>query len=67
MSVVLACATYLPSAQCFALLPLAGAFSRTGSVAGATLDYDLDRQAVTVVASRSYRWVQGIWQWGPLS
>lgn len=55
MSVVLAHAAYLPSAQCFAMLPLVGAFRRTGSGAGAVLDYDLARQAVTVVAQRSYR------------
>lgn len=55
MSVVLAAAAYLPSAQCFALLPLVGAAGRTGSSSGATLDYDLDKQAVTIVANRSYR------------
>lgn len=54
MSVVLAYATYLPSAQCFALLPLAGGFTRTGSTGGAVLDYDLDKEAVTVVAQRAY-------------
>lgn len=55
MSVVLAHAAYLPTAQCFALLPLVGGFSRTGSTSGAVLDYDLERQAVTVVAQRPYR------------
>ncbi|PRW58899.1 rubisco small subunit N-methyltransferase [Chlorella sorokiniana] len=54
MSVVLAYAAYLPSAQCFALLPLVGGFRRTGSAAGAVLDYDLERQAVTLVAQRPY-------------
>ncbi|KAL4445791.1 hypothetical protein ABPG77_008990 [Micractinium sp. CCAP 211/92] len=54
MSVVLAHAAYLPTAQCFALLPLVGGFSRTGSTSGAVLDYDLERQAVTVVAQRPY-------------
>ena len=55
MSVVLAHAAYLPSAQCFALLPLVGGFARTGSAAGAQLDYDMERQAVTLVAQRGYR------------
>ena len=55
MSVVLAHAAYLPTAQCFALLPLVGGFFRTGSTSGAVMDYDLDRQAVTVVAQRPYR------------
>jgi histone-lysine N-methyltransferase SETD3 len=55
MSVVLAHAAYLPSAQCFALLPLVGAFHRTGSSAGAVLDYDLEAEAVTLVAQRTYR------------
>ncbi len=55
MSVVLVHATYLPAAQCFALLPLVGGFCRTGSDSGASLDYDLERQAVTVVARRPYR------------
>ena len=55
MSVVLAHAAYLPTAQCFALLPLVGGFCRTGSTSGAVMDYDLDRQAVTVVAQRPYR------------
>ena len=59
MSVVLAHAAYLPAAQCFALLPLAGAFRRTGSGSGAVLDYDVERGAVTVVAQRSYRWAGG--------
>jgi histone-lysine N-methyltransferase SETD3 len=54
MSVVLAHAAYLPSAQCFALLPLVGGVPRTGSAGGATLDYDAARQAVTLVAARPY-------------
>ncbi|PSC76514.1 U3 small nucleolar ribonucleo MPP10 [Micractinium conductrix] len=54
MSVVLAKAAYLPTAQCFALLPLAGGFARTGSASGAVLDYDMDRQAVTLVVQRPY-------------
>lgn len=57
MSVVLAHASYLPSAQCFALLPLVGGVTRTGSVSGAVLDYDLDRQSVTLVAQQNYMYV----------
>lgn len=61
---VLAHAAYLPSAQCFALLPLVGGFRRTGSASGAVLDYDLERQAVTLVAQRPYRcgagWAVGL-------
>ncbi|KAL4859859.1 Nucleolar GTP-binding protein 1 [Chlorella vulgaris] len=53
MSVVLMHAAYLPSAQCFAMLPLVGGFCRTGSSSGALLDYDLERGAVTVVAQRT--------------
>jgi hypothetical protein len=60
MSVVLAYAAYLPTAQCFALLPLVAGFCRTGSSSGAVLDYDMDRQAVTVVTQRSYRWERGV-------
>ena len=54
MSVILSAAAYLPTAQCFALLPLVGSLRRTGSAGGSVLDYDLDRQAVTLVASRPY-------------
>ena len=54
MSVILAAAAYLPSAQCFALLPLVGSMRRTGSAGGAVLDYDFDRQSVTLVTSRPY-------------
>ncbi|KAG7675298.1 hypothetical protein Ndes2526B_g08170 [Nannochloris sp. 'desiccata'] len=54
MSVILATAAYLPSAQCFALLPLVGSIRRTGSAGGAVLDYDFDRQSVTLVTSRPY-------------
>ena len=54
MSVILAHGSYLPTAQCFALLPIVGALRRTGSAGGAVLDYDFDRQAVTLVASRPY-------------
>jgi histone-lysine N-methyltransferase SETD3 len=54
MSVILSAAAYLPSAQCFALLPLVGSLRRTGSAGGAVLDYDFDRQSVTLVSSRPY-------------
>ncbi len=68
MTVVLAHAAYLPSAQCFALLPLVGGFRRTGSASGAVLDYDLERQAVTLVAQMPYRCgSRGLWSvlwWG---
>lgn len=67
MSLVLAHAAYLPSAQCFALLPLVGGLRRTGSAAGAALDYDTERQAVTLVAQRPYRCDGGAtvdsWAW----
>lgn len=54
MTVVLSHAIYLPSAECFALLPLLGNMSRTGSSAGAVIDYDFDLEAVTLTASQSY-------------
>lgn len=57
MSVVLAHAAYLPSAACFALLPLAAQVLRTGDESGALLDYDLQRERVTICATRPYRWV----------
>jgi protein-histidine N-methyltransferase len=53
-SVVLSHAAYLPSAQCFALLPLVGGLPRTGSASGAELDYDADRQAAVLVATKRY-------------
>lgn len=54
MSVVLAMAAYLPTAQCFALLPLIGLMKRTGSSGGATLDYDPKKGSVVLKASRPY-------------
>lgn len=54
MSVVLSSAIYLPSAQCFALLPLASSMRRTGSAAGATVDYEPDSGSVIVRATRPY-------------
>lgn len=53
--VVLAHACFLPSAECFALLPLASLMSRTGNENGCDLDYDADRKAVVVAATRPYR------------
>lgn len=40
-TVVLACSIYLPSAQCFALLPYVSFMQRTGNDNGCTVDYDL--------------------------
>jgi histone-lysine N-methyltransferase SETD3 len=53
--VVLASAVYLPSAECFALLPLAGLLGRTGNDNGCNLDYDAAQGAVVVTAGRPYR------------
>lgn len=55
MAVVLAHAAYLPSAACFALLPLVAHAPRTGDESGALLDYDLQRERVAVTATRPYR------------
>ena len=54
MTVVLAHAAFLPSAQCFALLPLVGAAPRTGSAGGAQLDYDPESSSVVLRAARPY-------------
>lgn len=54
-AVVLANASYLPSAECFALLPLAGQLGRTGNDNGCDLDYDSDLGAVVVKSARPYR------------
>lgn len=40
-AVILAHAIYLPSAQCFALLPYVSFMQRTGNDNGCTVDYDL--------------------------
>eukprot|EP00879_Flechtneria_rotunda_P015067 GHRR01015744.1.p1 GENE.GHRR01015744.1~~GHRR01015744.1.p1 ORF type:complete len:507 (+),score=158.49 GHRR01015744.1:326-1846(+) len=53
--VVLASTSYLPSAQCFAIVPAASCLGRTGNDNGCTLDYDTGRQTVMVVATRPYR------------
>jgi hypothetical protein len=49
--VVVAHALYLPSAQCFALLPLASQLGRTGSGNGCSCDFDTERGRVVVSAS----------------
>eukprot|EP00882_Tetradesmus_deserticola_P007360 GHRQ01007754.1.p1 GENE.GHRQ01007754.1~~GHRQ01007754.1.p1 ORF type:complete len:476 (+),score=189.66 GHRQ01007754.1:146-1573(+) len=53
--VVLACSTFLPSAECFALVPVASCLARTGNDNGCSLDYDAQRQAVVVTSTRPYR------------
>jgi histone-lysine N-methyltransferase SETD3 len=57
--VVLAHASYLPSAELFALLPLAGQLGRTGNENGCDLDYDAGSGAVVLKSARPYRWVPG--------
>lgn len=54
--VVLACTTYLPSAECFALVPVACSMGHTGNDNGCTLDYDADSGTVKVITTRPYRW-----------
>jgi hypothetical protein len=54
-TVILAHALYLPSAGCFALLPVASTLGRTGSEGACTLDYVEDRKAVVVKATRPMR------------
>ena len=51
MSVVLAAALYLPAAQCFALVPLLSSVRRSGRESAATLDYDAQRESVTLTTS----------------
>lgn len=55
LATVVATAAYLPSAGCFALAPLLCAARRTGDEAGAELDYDAGREAVTLTAARLHR------------
>ena len=55
MSVVLASAVYLPAASCFALVPLISGVRRSGRSKAAALDYDADRESVTVTAAAEYR------------
>jgi protein-histidine N-methyltransferase len=54
VSVVLARAAYLPSAGCFALLPLVGDADRTGAADGAVLDYDEATGSAVLSAGRAY-------------
>lgn len=53
--VVLACTTYLPSAECFALVPVACSMGHTGNDNGCTLDYDAESSTVKVITTRPYR------------
>ncbi len=53
--VVLAHAVFLPSAECFALLPIASLLGRTGNGNGCDLDYDAERSSVVVRASVSHK------------
>ena len=55
MSLIFAHAAWLPSAQCFALLPLATLLPRTGREDAAQLDFDLDKQAVRLLCQQEYR------------
>lgn len=62
-SVVLAHAQYLPSAQMFALLPLASLMGRTGNGNGSIVDYDEASKRVVVTAQRPYRSAPGTGSW----
>jgi histone-lysine N-methyltransferase SETD3 len=55
--VVLANSAFLPSAELFALLPLAGRLGRTGNGNGADLDFDAATGTVVLKAGRPYRCV----------
>lgn len=58
-SVVVAYAAYLPSAQCWALLPLAPFMGRTGDEArGARMDYNTATQSVEVIAGCAAKCVE---------
>ncbi len=52
---VVAHALYLPSAQCFALLPLVSQLGRTGNGNGCSIDFDTERGCVVVRASLAIR------------
>lgn len=58
-SVILAHSVYLSSASCFALVPVASQFGRTGSEAGCSLEFDPDKQAVVVSSPQAMRLVRG--------
>ena len=60
VAVVIAHAVYLPSVQCFALLPVASTLQRTGADTGAALDYDIDNGCVTLTAQRTIRYAVDI-------
>jgi len=55
LAAVVARAAFLPSAGCFAVVPLLSHARRTGDERGAVLDYDPSREAVTLTAARPYR------------
>eukprot|EP00798_Chlamydomonas_sp_ICE-L_P020004 gene20004-26717_t len=54
-AVIMAHAIYLPSASCFALLPVASLMARTGNENGCNLDYDTETQSVVITSPRTYR------------
>mmetsp|Transcript_4662 Transcript_4662/g.11038 ORF Transcript_4662/g.11038 Transcript_4662/m.11038 type:complete len:518 (-) Transcript_4662:222-1775(-) len=55
-SVVMGHAVYLPSAECFALMPIASLLERTGNEsAGCTLDYDADSKSAVLTTPRPLR------------
>ncbi len=58
VAVVIAHAAYLPSVQCFALLPIASTLQRTGADTGAALDYDIDNGCVSLTAQRTIRYAK---------
>lgn len=53
--VVLACTSYLPSAECFALVPVACGMAHTGNDNGCNLDYDAESGTVKLTTTRPYR------------
>ena len=54
-SAILSHAIYLPSAEIFALLPVASLIGRTGNSNGCEIDYDVESKCVVVTAGRPYR------------
>lgn len=58
-SVVVGRSCFLPSASCFALLPLASLMGRTGNSNGCDLDYSPEANGVVVRAGRPYRYGRG--------
>ncbi len=61
LAAAIAHAAFLPAAGCFALVPVLSAARRTGDEAGAALDYDPAREAVTLTAARPYRRAPQTW------